>query len=167
MLLMNKKLARGCLASLLLAVVSTTCVNAEQVKPQFPEKQRFCPVYTDRPVFFSSQNERYDGVRVYFSNEDAALRFLKSPEAYLDKELLPQLKNLKLPVPSIEQQFCPVYRTRKISSRNPFARYQGKKVYFFDDLARRKWEFDPEKYLDEDLLPQLADEENEEEPDKN
>jgi hypothetical protein len=71
------------------------------------------------------------------------------------------LKDLTLPERPIPQVYCPVYRDRKVSHFDPFVEHNGKKVYFYNELARRKWLVEPEKYLNLDLLPQLRSDESE------
>ena len=77
------------------------------------------------------------------------------PAAYLDVKFLPQIEGMELPRRDIEQQFCPVLRDRKISSKDPSTTYKGVKVYFYNDLARQRFEKDPERYVDPKILPQL------------
>ena len=55
----------------------------------------------------------------------------------------------------IEQMFCPVLKDRKVSSKDPSTTYKGVKVYFYNDLARQRFEKDPERYADPKILPQL------------
>ena len=77
-------------------------------------------------------------------------------EAYLDAGRLPQLAKVKLPERSIQQVFCPVYKDRVVSEKDPFVMYKGKKVYLFNQSAVRRWQQDPERYANPDVLPQLS-----------
>jgi len=122
------------------------------------EKQEFCPVFTDRIIGPRSRSVRYRGIKVYFSSDLAARKFMRDPVSYLDKELLPQFTGLNLPERLIPQHYCPVYSKRKISVKDPSVLYEGKRVYLFDQKAVRIWNSAPEKFVDLEILPQLAEE---------
>lgn len=90
-----------------------TCVNkfnrdpAAYLDPEFipalagmklPDRgieQRFCPVYTDKKVSQKDPFTIYKGVKVYFYNTTAKIRFEKDPERYANPKILPQLKDAK------------------------------------------------------------------------
>ncbi len=124
-----------------------------------PEIQKYCPVFTDRIVGPGSRFVRYKGIRVYFSSDLAARKWMRDPVSYLDKELLPQLTNLTLPERPIPQHYCPVFPKRKISFKDPSVIYQGRRVYLFDANAVKTWNSAPEKFFDSEILPQFAEEE--------
>ena len=46
-------------------------------------------------------------------------------------------------------------KDRKVSSKDPSATYKGVTVYFYNDLAKQRFEKDPERYADPAVLPQL------------
>jgi hypothetical protein len=119
------------------------------------ERQHRCPVVTSEIVGLSSTSIRYRGIKIYLSSTAALVKWNRSPAAYADPRILPQLEGLTLPERPIEQVYCPVYRERKVSHHDPFVVHNGKKVYFYDELARRKWLVQTSRYLDLDLLPQL------------
>lgn len=123
------------------------------------EVQKFCPVFTDRIVGPESRFVRYRGIRVYFSSDLAARKWMRDPVSYLDKEILPQLGDLILAERLIRQHYCPVYPKRKVSLKDPTVLYEGKRVYLFDREAVKIWNSAPEKFLNLEILPQLADEE--------
>lgn len=123
-----------------------------------PEAQKFCPVFTDRIVGPESRVVRYRGIKVYFSSDLAARKWMRDPVSYLDTELLPQLTRLTFPERLMPQQFCPVHPKRKVSVKDPTVVYEGKRVYLFDREAVKIWNSAPEKFLDLELLPQLAEE---------
>jgi YHS domain-containing protein len=77
------------------------------------------------------------------------------PEAYLNLQLLPQLKDMDLPKRTLEQVFCPVFPDRVVSPKDPSVEYRGVKVYLFNETARQKFLEDPAKYADPQVLPQL------------
>jgi YHS domain-containing protein len=123
------------------------------------EKQRFCPVFTDRIVGSESRFLRYQGIKVFFSSDLAARKWMRDPESYLDKTLLPQLGDLTLPPRLTPQHYCPVRTKWKISMRDPTLIYQGQRVFLFDEESLRTWNSAPEKFLDPKILPQFAEEE--------
>ena len=120
--------------------------------------QEFCPVFTDRIVGPESRSLRYRGIKVYFSSDLAARKWMRDPVSYLDKEILPQLGRLILAERLIPQHYCPVYPKRKVSLKDPTVFYEGKRVFLFDREAVKIWNSAPEKFLDLEILPQLADE---------
>jgi hypothetical protein len=119
------------------------------------ERQHYCPVVPGELVSRRGPVVRYRGIKVYLSSQAAVDKWNRSPAAYSDTRILPQLKGLTLPERPIEQVYCPVYRNRKVSHHDPFVVHNGKTVYFYDELARRKWLADTERYLNLELLPQL------------
>lgn len=124
-----------------------------------PEEQKYCPIFTNQVVGPDSRFLRYKGIRVYFSSDLAARKWLRDPASYLDPEVLPQIGDLKLPGRAMEQKYCPVSRTRKISTQDPWVMYQEKRVYLFDREAVRIFNSAPEKFIDPAILPQFAEEE--------
>jgi YHS domain-containing protein len=82
-------------------------------------------------------------------------KFKRDPAAYLDPKIVPALAAVKLPKRDIEQMYCPVLKDRKVSSKDPSITYKGVKVYFYSDLALKRFEKDPERYADPKILPQL------------
>lgn len=134
------------------------CSAAVPAKKQF-EVQKFCPVFTDRIVGPSSRFLRYQGIKVYFSSDLAARKWMRDPVSYLDKTLVPQLSDLSLPERLMPQHYCPVHPKWKISVKDPSVIYDGKRVFLFDEEAMRIWNSAPEKFLDPQILPQFAEEE--------
>ncbi|WP_166828745.1 hypothetical protein [Thalassoroseus pseudoceratinae] len=122
------------------------------------EKQEYCPVYTSRRVFPGSRVERYQGIKIYFSSDDAARRFLRDTHSYLDKKTLPQLKGLNLPVRPLKQQFCPINPTRRVSILDPVVIYDHHQIHLFDQHSVRVWNRNPDKYADPEILVQLKKE---------
>jgi YHS domain-containing protein len=97
----------------------------------------------------------YKGVKIYFCCDQCVGKFRRDPTAYLDPKLIPGLAGMELPKRDIEQVFCPVLKDRKVSSKDPSITYKGVKIYFYNDLARQRFEKDPERYADTTVLPQL------------
>ena len=123
------------------------------------EIQKYCPVFTDRIVGPGSRFLRYKGIKIYFSSDLAARKWMRDPVSYLDIELLPQLTNLTLPERPISQHYCPVFPKRKISFKDPSVIYEGRRLYLFDAQALKMWNSAPEKFFDSEILPQFAEEE--------
>jgi YHS domain-containing protein/N-acetylneuraminic acid mutarotase len=121
-----------------------------------PGEQKFCPVMTTDEIDpKESKAVTYKGVKVYLCCDQCVGKFNRDPAAYLDPKLVPGLAGLELPKRDIEQVYCPVLKDRKVSSKDPSATYKGVKVYFYNDLARQRFEKDPERYADPAVLPQL------------
>jgi YHS domain-containing protein len=120
-----------------------------------PGAQAYCPVMTAVPVGNDSKEVEYQGVTIKVCCSTCLRKWKAEPEAYLLAELLPQLKGKELPKRKLAQVYCPVYRDRVVSSKDPSAEYVGVRVYFFNESAKKKFLADPAKYADEKLLPQL------------
>jgi DNA-directed RNA polymerase omega subunit len=135
--------------------------SVELVKPDQPriakvtKGQKLCPVMTAEEVDKDSHVVMYKGVKVYLCCETCVSRFKAEPSAYLDLDILPELKGMELPKRQIEQVWCPVMRDRRVSSREPFVMYKGVKIYVFNATAKQRFEANPEKWIDADILPQL------------
>lgn len=117
--------------------------------------QEFCPIMTRVPVGNDSKEVEWNGVKVKLCCSTCLKKWNAEPEAYLLPDLLPQLKGKELPKRKTEQVYCPVYRDKVVSSKDPSAEYKGVKVYLFNEAARKKFLADPEKYADPAVLPQL------------
>ncbi len=123
--------------------------------PQTPP-QKYCPVMTSEEVDpETSPQVMYEGVTIYLCCDQCVSKFRRDPAAYLDPAIVPALRGKKLPPRGLEQVYCPVLRDRKVSAKDPFTIYQGVKVYFYNDLARQRFEKDPQRYADPAILPQL------------
>lgn len=118
--------------------------------------QKFCPVMTTDEIDPANAYEvEWKGVKIFLCCNACVGKFKRDPAAYLDAKLIPALEGKELPKRDIEQVYCPVYRDRKVSSKDPFTVYKGVKVYVFSDIARQRFEKDPERYADVAVLPQL------------
>jgi len=124
--------------------------------PADPKAQKFCPVMTGDEIDPSaSATIDYKGVKIYLCCDACVAKFKRDPAAYLDPAIIPGLAGLELPKRDIEQAYCPVLKDRKVSSKDPSTTYKGVKIYFYNDLARQRFEKDPERYADPKILPQL------------
>jgi YHS domain-containing protein len=123
---------------------------------QKSKEQKYCPVMISEEVDpETSPQVMYEGVTIYLCCDQCVNKFRRDPAAYLDPVIVPALQGKKLPPRGLEQVYCPVLRDRKVSSKDPFIIYQGVKVYFYNDLARQRFEKDPQRYADPAILPQL------------
>jgi YHS domain-containing protein len=148
-------MARLLLASLILIAAGTAAGQAPKTDPK-PAAQKFCPVMTaDEIDPTASPAVEYKGVKIYLCCDTCVAKFKREPAAYLDPKFIPGLAGLVLPKRDIEQVYCPVLKDRKVSSKDPSTTYKGVKVYFYNDLARQRFEKDPERYADPEILPQL------------
>lgn len=121
-----------------------------------PKVQKFCPVMTTDEIDpAASDKVTYKGITIYVCCGDCARKFRTDPAAYLDPKLIPALAGMELPKREIEQVFCPVYKERKVSAKDPFVTYKGVKVYVYNALAKTRFEKDPDRYADVKILPQL------------
>lgn len=118
--------------------------------------QKFCPIMTEDEIDpKESKTVDYKGVKIYVCCDQCLGKFKRDPTAYLDPKIIPGLAGMELPKRDIEQVFCPVLKDRKVSSKDPSTTYKGVKIYFYNDLARQRFEKDPERYADTAILPQL------------
>ncbi|MFT7464035.1 MAG: YHS domain-containing protein [Pseudohongiellaceae bacterium] len=126
---------------------------------QLGPQQICCPVMTMVEVLDDEDAivVEYNGQEVLLCCSKCVKKWQADPEAYLSKETLPQLAAMDLPERSLAQVYCPVFPTRVVSENDPFVIYNGKKIYLFNKTAVRRWNEDPEKYLNSEILPQLAD----------
>lgn len=133
------------------ALLAVTAVRSEE-----PKAQKFCPVMTKDEIDpAASKTVDYMGVKIYLCCDTCVAKYKRDPAAYLDPKFIPGLAGKKLPDRGIEQAFCPVYRDKKVSQKDPFVEYKGVKVYFYNSTAKLRFEKDPERYADPDVLPQL------------
>ena len=146
---------RPSLAALVLVV---SFVRADPPKAD-PKVQKFCPVMTKDEIDpNASKSVDYKGVKVYLCCDTCVTRFKRDPAAYLDPKFVPGLAGKELPKRGIEQEYCPVYRDKKVSEKDPSAMYKGVKVYFWNATAKERFERDPDRYIEGAALPQLPKE---------
>jgi YHS domain-containing protein len=147
-------MSRSRFGSLTLLVLGFTPLLAADDKK--PAAQKYCPVMvTDEIDHEASKTVEWKGVKIYVCCDECITRFKRDPAAYLDAKLVPALAGMELPKRDIEQVFCPVYKERKVSSKDPFVMYKGVKVYVYNNLAKQRFEKDPDRYADVKVLPQL------------
>jgi YHS domain-containing protein len=124
--------------------------------PAPPAEQKYCPIMTAEEIDpKTSPTVEYQGIRFFLCCDACVSRFQQDPTAYLDPKIVPALAKIELPKRDIDQVYCPVLRDRRISSKNPSTTYKGVKIYFYNDVARQRFEKDPERYADPEILPQL------------
>ncbi|MDB5313311.1 MAG: hypothetical protein JWO38_7513 [Gemmataceae bacterium] len=122
-------------------------------------KQKFCPIMTTDEVDpENSTVVEYKGVKVLLCCDTCVAKFKRDPAAYLDPKLVPGLAGKELPKRGIDQVYCPVYKERKVSAKDPVVMYKGVKVYVFNEVAKQRFEKDPARYADPKVLPQLPKE---------
>lgn len=154
-------MTRLTLAALVLFAASFVRADPPKSEPKADPKaeakvQKFCPVMTkDEVDLNASKWVDYKGVKVYLCCDTCVARFKRDPAAYLDPKLIPGLAGKELPKRTIEQEYCPVFRDKKVSDKDPFVTYKGVKVYFWNAAAKERFERDPERYADSTVLPQL------------
>ena len=143
-------------AAFALALLSLTPFVSADPPRKAPAEQKFCPVMTKDEIDPNySKFETYKGVKIYLCCDTCVAKYRRDPAAYLDPKFIPALAGMELPKRGIEQQFCPVYRDKKVSAKDPSATYKGVKVYFYNATAKERFEKDPERYADPAVLPQL------------
>ena len=139
-----------------LVLLAASAVRAEPPKADDPKVQKFCPVMTKDEIDpKASKSVTYKGVKIYLCCDTCVRLYNADPAAYLDPKFIPGLVGKELPKRGIEQEYCPVYRDKKISEKDPTATYKGVKVYFYNATAKERFEKDPERYADAAILPQL------------
>jgi YHS domain-containing protein len=145
-------LFRAALLALLAFLVPAGSGTAQDKK----KEQKFCPVMTQDEIDpNASESVEYMGVKVFLCCDTCVAKWKRDPAAYADPKLIPGLEGKKLPPRDIPQVYCPVYPDRRVSSKDPSTTYQGVKVYFFNDMAKKRFEADPVKYAKAEILPQL------------
>jgi YHS domain-containing protein len=145
---------RLCLAALVLS--ASPLALGRTAKAADPKVQQYCPVMTTDEIDpKKSATVDYKGVKIYLCCDTCVGKFKRDPAAYLDPKIIPGLAGKELPKRDIAQVFCPVLKDRKVSSKDPSTTYKGVKVYFYNDLAKQRFEKDPERYADPAILPQL------------
>jgi YHS domain-containing protein len=118
--------------------------------------QKFCPVMTTDEIDpENAKTVTYQGVKILLCCDACVAKFNREPSAYLDTKLIPGLAGKKLPKREIEQIYCPVLKERKVNSKDPSITYKSVKIYFYNEVAKQRFEKDPERYADPKLLPQL------------
>jgi YHS domain-containing protein len=143
----------------LLAALALVAPAARPAAGDDQPKQKFCPIMTTDEV--DPENSTvvdYKGVKVLLCCDTCVAKFRRDPAAYLDPKFIPGLTGKELPKRGIEQVYCPVYKERKVSAKDPFVTYKGVKVYVFNEVARQRFEKDPARYVDPKILPQLPKE---------
>ncbi|HSQ55810.1 MAG TPA: hypothetical protein VLM40_08685 [Gemmata sp.] len=136
-------------------IIAAPATSQERPKDE-PRVQKFCPVMTTDEIDpEKSTTVMYEGVKIFLCCDACVAKFRREPTAYLDPKIIPGLAGMKLPKREIEQVFCPVLRDRKVSSKDPSTTYKGVKIYFYNDIARQRFEKEPERYADPAILPQL------------
>ena len=149
---MHQTLRLLAFALLVLAIAPATRPRAADE----PAKQKLCPIMTTDEIDpAESKSVEYLGVRILLCCDTCVAKWKREPSAYLDAKLIPGLAGKELPKREIEQVYCPVLKERKVSSKDPFTMYKGVKVYFFNDVAKQRFEKDTERYADAKVLPQL------------
>ncbi len=139
-----------------LMVLAASHGRAEPPKAEEPKVQKFCPVMTKDEIDPNvSKWVDYKGVKVYLCCDTCVAKYRRDPAAYLDPKFVPGLAGKELPKRGIEQAFCPVYRDKKVSEKDPSVTYKGVKVYFYNSTAKERFEKDPERFADPAVLPQL------------
>ena len=149
---------RPAFAATLLAIGLIAQANgiAADDPPKAATVQKYCPVMTTDEIDpEASKSLMYKGVKIYLCCDQCVGKFQRDPAAYLDPKIIPGLAGMKLPKRDIAQVYCPVLKDRKVSSKDPSTVYRGVRIYFYNDLARQRFEKDPERYADPRVLPQL------------
>lgn len=149
-------MVRTCLVLLLFAVAATLHAEPKAEPKAAPKAQKFCPIMTQDEIDpKESKVVEYKGVKIYLCCDTCLAKWKKDPAAYLDPEFIPALEGMELPKRGTEQRFCPVFRDKKISEKDPSIMYKGVKIYFYNDTAKNRFEKDPDRYADAKFLPQL------------
>lgn len=139
----------------LLATLGLSVVAHPDDKNPDAGRQVYCPIMTKDEIGSEAEEVEWKGVKIKLCCGTCVKKFQAEPEAYLLPQLLPLLKGKELPKRKIEQVYCPVYRERVVSSKDPSARYKETTVYFSNEAAKKKFLADPDKYADPAVLPQL------------
>lgn len=139
------------------ATAAGTDAKATDVVSASSATQTLCPVMTGSEIDpVDAKVVEYKGAKVLLCCDTCLKKWKADPEAYARAETLPQLAAGQVPARALKQVYCPVYKDRIVSDKDPFVMYKGQKVYLFNKSAVKKWEANPAKYVDTTILPQLA-----------
>ncbi len=131
----------------------TTSKSAE--KDPIALGQTMCPVMTSKRVNHESPVAVYRGRPVALCCETCLAKWDRNPDSYAAVAQIPQLRGLIVAPRKIEQVYCPVYKDRVVTSDDPSVEYLGKTIHLFNRAAVRRWNDDPKRHADVDVLPQL------------
>lgn len=137
------------------AIEPACCDPKTKTSSAKPGEQAFCPIMVTVPIDEESRDVEFNGVTIKVCCATCVKKFRAEPEAYLNVQLVPQLKDMKLPERKIGQVFCPVYGDRVVSSKDPSTEYNGTTIYFFNESAKARFLADPARYASAVVAPKL------------
>ena len=142
----------------LFLVASTASASADN---------KMCPIMIEDEVDIEEFVE-FSGKKVYLCCEKCVDMWEKRAKYFIKSspELLPQFKGMEkeLELDKVEllpQKFCPIYKGHIITPDSPTIEVKGKKVYFWNKTAIRRWNRNSggslKKALAAGVLPQFAE----------
>lgn len=131
--------------------------------PLFGEN-KLCPIMVEDEIDEEEVVE-FEGKKVFLCCGGCVKKWNKSPKYYIKAmaDMLPQFKGMEKQlrldeVELIAQKFCPVYQDRVVTPESPSVELNGKKVFLYSTGALRRWNRDPDKYIQKavklGILPQ-------------
>ena len=131
--------------------------------PLFGEN-KLCPIMVEDEIDEEEVVE-FEGKKVFLCCGGCVKKWNKSPKYYIKAmaDMLPQFKGMekRLRLDEVElmaQKFCPVYQDRVVTPESPSVELNGKKVFLYSTGAVKRWNRDPEKYIQKavklGILPQ-------------
>jgi hypothetical protein len=135
------------ITSALLAMILMLGINASAA--DLP-KQKICPLMIEEeidPEDFEVVN--YKGVKILMCCSTCKKMWAQNPDYYavVSVKEAPQLKAVaSKEIKPMKQLFCPVYTDTRVHPKSPSMEYEGKKIYFCKDRAKKRFEANPAKY---------------------
>ena len=111
-------------------------------------KQTMCPLMVDDEIDLE-EFVVFKGVKVFMCCGSCKEMWDKNPEyfAVVCQEQAPQLKAVaSKEIKPMKQLLCPVYTDTRVHPKSPSMEYEGKKIYFSKDRAKKRFEANPAKY---------------------
>lgn len=126
--------------ALALVLVFAAAFTAGASDDKHKGNQTKCPVMGN-PVNMDSYTD-YKGYRIFFCCDGCKDSFAENPDSYIEKMKAEGVELMKLK----EQSVCPV-SGKELASKEVFADYEGKRIYFCCPNCAKAFGSDPEKYL--------------------
>ncbi len=113
-------------------------------------KQKICPLMIEEEIDLEDfEIVVYKGVKILMCCSTCKKMWAQNPDYYavVSVKEAPQLKGVvSKEIKPMKQLFCPVYTDTRVHPKSPSMEYEGKKVYFCKDRAKKRFEANPAKY---------------------
>lgn len=131
----------------LLAMILMLGINASAA--DLP-KQKICPLMIEEEIDSEDfEVVNYKGAKVLVCCSTCKKMWAQNPDyfAVVSVKQAPQLKAVaSKEIKPMKQLLCPVYTDTRVHPKSPSMEYEGKKIYFSKDRAKKRFEANPAKY---------------------